>query len=168
MNINELINFRKNCFFCQEELDIFPSIGNANCTYSISNNFFVINCDYFNFSIDIQNGSLTIPNSYKSVVNMLSKNTSLKMKANCSYCKNVDKQYYYQANIILDNDNSKIVHLLECVDIDFIIFTQKIFQDYSVLSFLQEKESFHIPIIDLNKVSAVDLENKLKTYYILL
>jgi len=186
MNIKELIDWRKDCFFCGEELTIFPTIGGLDATFSINDDFLVIESRFVNLSIHMETGAVVEPEGQKITVDEFLKRSNLKITAKCLSCEGSGRlyQYYGTVSLIPFTTRTTNVSMLreEVMILNEWIFGQQKLDDPpkewghvktfrknvgngppSVVDILSA-DGVTTPFLDLKKITPEKLENKLKIY----
>src|SRR5512147_553798 len=100
MNIKELMEWRQDCFFCHEELTVFPVIGGVTAQFSITNNYFKIKSRFLNFQVHIETGEV-VDLQEDITVEELIKRTRLKIACKCLSCRDNGRLYEYSGNMSL-------------------------------------------------------------------
>jgi hypothetical protein len=192
MNIKELMEWRHDCFFCGEELTLFPTIGGLTATFSIEENFLVVKSQFVNLSIHIETGEVCDKEKDKVTVDEFLRMSQLKITAKCISCEGSGRLYQYYGSItqVPSLDRTMNVSMLreEVMIINDWIYGQqkldiengpelrewghiKTFKKNvgegppSVVDILSA-DGVRTPFLDLKKLTPEKLENKLKTYLI--
>jgi|SRR5579885_1759165 len=191
MNIKELIEWRHDCFFCGEELTLFPEIGGLTASFSIEKDFLVVKSKFVNLSVHTETGEVVDEENDKVTVDEFLRASQLKITAKCLSCEGSGRLYQYYGSITLIPLTSRKMNvsmLREEVMIinDWIFGQQKLdvgdngpeLKEWgSVKTFkknigdgppsvvdILSADGVRTPFLDLKKLTPERLENKLKTY----
>lgn len=184
MNIRELLDWRSNCFFCQDELVIIPNMGGAIATYKIEDDWLFLESTFVNLAINVLDGTIKeIDNSDKVTVDEYIKRMNFIISFKCSSCLS-NKHYSYQGKVNINNNQqlAQVSALTETLYIvDKWIYTQsKLYENESgqlkswkllnndqraIPNAVDRKGELVIntPFINLNNTTPEKLDNKLRT-----
>lgn len=101
MSIKELLAWRSNCFFCQDELVIIPIFGDSSTVFNIENDYLFVKSDFWDFSIHIENGTIIDNRQDNLMSDDFINNSQLKIKCKCISCTSRGYIYEYSGNISL-------------------------------------------------------------------
>jgi hypothetical protein len=183
MNIKDLVNWRKNCFHCGEELSIVPSMANLFVKFDVKDNLFYADNSFLGFAVHIETGEIVIDDSMRGGpvdVNMLLNNRALEIKFKCEFCSPEECYYDYSVHYRADQEHTHmesgdLVETLYCRD-KYYIFQYKDINQASISSWrkLAGKTFFGakpkdianiiVPYLDLFKLTPEKLESKIKTF----
>jgi hypothetical protein len=184
MNIKELMEWRQDCFFCHEELTVFPVIGGVTAQFSIINNYFKIKSRFLNFQIHIETGEVVDLQEDDITANDLINRTRLKITCKCLSCRDNGRLYEYSGNMSLSPLlNKQTFTFREKVAItNKWLFSQiKNYNDqWGIIKtfrknddILPPKSKYELvgdyittPFFDLKKLTPEKLEHRLKTYIV--
>lgn len=184
MNIKELIEWRPDCFFCHEELSIFPVIGGATAGFSINNNYFRIKSKFLNFQVHIETGEVVDLQEDDITTNDLINKTQLKITCKCLSCKENGYLYEYSGSMSLSPMlNKQLFTFREKVAVaNKWLFSQVrncngqwgIIKTFRKNDDIQPPKSKYelvgdyitTPFFDLKKITPEKLEHRLKTYIV--
>jgi hypothetical protein len=184
MNIKELIDWRQDCFFCHEELTIFPVVNGISAQCFIKDNHFIIKSRFTNLSIHIETGKTVTLNEDEVMVDDIVNSTQLKIACKCLACKENGCLYEYSGSMSLSPLLNKqsftfrekvaitnkwlFCQIQNCGGEWGIIKTFKRNDDILTPQSKFELMKSHIktPFFDLKKLTPVKLEHKLKTYIV--
>lgn len=163
MNIRELIEWRERCYFCQGDLDIFPSIGGLLAEFSFKDGFFEIKASHLHMHIDMESGQMISVPNHPTVNSLFLKSTPLVLEMRCLKCRALDK-YSYTGNVKNWGDGyAWVCQLSEYVSVGEL----GLYQNHKLGKYAEitkrSKPILEIPMIDLNQVSPSKLKTKLKT-----
>jgi hypothetical protein len=187
MNIKELMAWRQDCFFCHEDLTIFPEVGGLDASFSIENDLLHMKSKYVNLSVHVVTGEVVeTEDQDKVTIDEFLKRSSLKITAKCLNCEGTGRFYSYYGTVSLMPFTTRSTDISlfreEVMIINDWIFSQnkvdgrewgaiKTFKveigagPPSVVDILS-RESIRTPFLDLKKLTPERLENKLKTYIV--
>lgn len=184
MNIKELMEWRKDCFFCHEELAIVPLFGDGSTQFNIENDCLIVKSRFINFSIHIENGTLTDFQSDNLMSDDFINNSHLKITCKCLSCKSTGYYYEYSGKIPLSPlfGKQRFVFREKVVRLNDWFYCQiKGANDqWGILKTFKKNELIKAPtskyeliggriitpFLDLKRLTPEKLENKLKTYIV--
>lgn len=177
MNIKELMDWRHDCFFCHEELTIFPEVSGVEAQFSIINNYFEIKSRFVNLSIHIETGKIVELEQDKIMVDEFLQRAFLGITCKCLSCTGRDHLYKYSGALSFISDKSaSIYYFQESVYINDYVFEQHKLNNQQcgyvrvIKKQYIDKSSVNTeirtPFLDLKKLTPEKLEHKLKTYII--
>ena len=133
----------------------------------------MITTSFFSFNIDIETGQIKEETGYKTTVDLfLKQQLPIILTVECLNCNFNNTKYEYTGKItrILGSDRfTHVFSLTESVYINGMLLVQNWANDTAYIAKksireLNSKDIIDIRPIDLTRVSAEHLENKLKTY----
>jgi hypothetical protein len=190
MNLQELINWRKDCFFCGDELAIYPEVNGLQGEFSLKDNIFTVYSTYFSFSFYTDSGILNIPDKIGLDLHNFLNRQSINIKLQCQECTAATngQMYNYEGNFRATRD-LKVINMTSLSERVYVVdkFTLHQFVDHSVpelrtalitpwnkrrLLFDSMGQGvapsmitqIKTPYINLFKNNPESLENKIRTY----
>lgn len=176
MNIEEFINWRERCFFCQDELEIFLYIGEESPRFSKQDDWLRTEHHRFKVSIHIKTGKIRNDGMANDVFHAYFDKSIIKLQAACRACWSHEAggRYEYHGILIPNKNKTKIksIEVAERIIVqkEFSINQSKIGGVLRIYS-----KSYHsfdscidLPYLDLRKVTPEILKNKVKTYTVFL
>jgi hypothetical protein len=87
-NIKDFLDYRNNsCFFCKQELTIFPRIlSGADFKYELDGPIFTISSKYINLSINIIENTVQVPDKIGYEMHLFLSRQSLIINKSCANC----------------------------------------------------------------------------------
>ncbi len=163
MNIRELLEWRKQCYFCREDLVLFPSMGGLSAGFSFKDGFFDIKSPSFHMQIDMESGQLISIPDHPTMNLLFLKSTHLALEMKCVKCRSLDR-YSYTGRVKNWGDGyAWVCQLSEYVSVGEL----GLYQNYKLGKYAEitkrGKAILEIPLIDLTQVDPVKLKTKLKT-----
>lgn len=178
------MEWRQDCFFCHEELSVFPVIGGITAEFSITNNYFKIKSRFLNFQIHTETGEVVDCQEDDITTNELINKTQLKITCKCLACKENGCLYEYSGSMSLSPMLNKqsftfrekvaitnrwlFSQIKNCGGEWGIIKTFRKDDDAQPPNHKYKLTSSFIktPFFDLQKLTPEKLEHRLKTYIV--
>lgn len=164
MNLQEFMDWRKDCFVCGSELELSihePSISVKR--FSLTEDSFIVRISYYGFSV-MRHENFIINNgtSPDVLLKFLKKGIEIRMICPAS------SHYFYKTNIsVMDDLTFTIPYVGEIIITEKFVIKQR--NDYKCEVFFAPKTgspSLTLPYLDLNKTTFNKLQEKLKTYIV--
>ncbi len=168
MNLQEFIDWRKDCFICGHELQISVHAFGPVRRLSLQDGWFSAQIAYYSFSLNLQDNIIRNDGTAEDVLKAYF-SRGLNLVLVCNNCS----QYCYGANIqSKENDQEKffISYIGEIISLDKYHIKQR--QDVGVCevsssaSFSHKALMIQLPYIDLKKTAPEKLTNKIKTHIV--
>lgn len=168
MNIQELLDYRTNCFYCSSVLEIFPSINFGIGKFSITDNWLRAESRFIQMDIHVLTGEVQYPEGQETTVDQVLKNKSLKLTLSCLNCPHEDRLYEFGGWITRDVTTVIVSDMYELLMDDNYILRQNLGDKTAGTLKWTNKTPFKLPYLDTkNKNITPDyMKNKLKTYLV--
>jgi len=172
------MEWRPNCFFCEEKLFVsmqFTGYRLEDCEkpeFFIEDELLHFRSDFMEVSVDIISGFVQSNSHPVEMTSFLARNT-LELKAKCLQCLQDGRVYAHMGTYGPDArfTHFKMTDLSEVIVNGNIYFQQSQTKQIAIISTLSEKDDkllkssgLSIPYIDLSKIKPETLANKIKTY----
>lgn len=180
MNFKEFLSWRTGCFFCGEELVMFPAIVGMNADFTMEGEYFNIVSHYINFTFHMETGLIKREKQDVDLDTFLAqRDVVIQMK--CPQCESDGQHYSYTGRF---QAHLPLTHI-ELFSMREQLACGGIWLEQSVLSKTATIKSYQfvrmengngakinplykiitldIPYIDLTKTSPDKLKNKIKT-----
>lgn len=177
MNLKDFISWRKQCFFCKEELTIVPQISGVRAEFSIKDGYLDIASRYVNFMFHIETGLIDKSRDNRLDLDAFLTYREVEIEVKCLNCVNRNYSYsgIYRADV--HKAYMKMIHFIESLCYNniairqFPIINNGITYVYPHVSengydAYVKRSNIKINYIDLFKTTPEILENKIKTYII--